>query len=84
MGFKSCEIGRKVVNMDSRAPPGNYWETIYLWHEYAPVLQKGCSASIQFSVSLEIKAEVRAYKIVGGRCVYGEWSKVAKKKIIRG
>lgn len=53
------------------------------WYKFPTILQKGCSTSIQFSVSVEIKARVRAYKIVNGRRVYGKWSKVVSKKVIR-
>lgn len=53
------------------------------WYKFPTVSQKNCSTSIQFSASLELKARVRAYKIVNGRRVYGKWSKMVKKKVVR-
>lgn len=51
------------------------------WYKYT-VSQKGCSTSIEFSSLCEIKARVRAYKIVNGRRVYGKWSKTVSKNVM--
>ena len=53
------------------------------WYKFPTVSQKGRSTSIGFSVHLEFKARVRAYKIVNGRRVYGKWSKFVSKKVLR-
>lgn len=51
------------------------------WYKSPVVSQKKCSTSIEFSSLREIKAKVRAYKIVNGRRVYGKWSKAVKKRV---
>lgn len=53
------------------------------WYKYPTASQKKCSTSVQFShVSVELKARVRAYKIVKGKRVYGKWSKAVKKRVV--
>ena len=48
------------------------------WYVLKKITKK-CSASIQFSSLYQFKAKVRAYKMVNGKRIYGNWSEVRKK-----